>query len=297
MCEYDDNGFDEDWIHIVTGTRYDEYGFNKNRSIHKDTGLPIDTAGHRRDYYQSSIFSLIKNITCFDQKIKDLFFQDFDWHILRKVLPLSIKEIQKEQRSGIQLAIEVRNYKYITKQVYTGPKCLNGSPDMRYKGGYSTKNTTVFEMRIGKTSIKEVLQGKVLEKKIQESIDRYNNYLFSMEDLLLKELYDILNNINIQCKNSKKLLDELIIESRKKIDIYKKLEEHQKKFTEEQYDKFNKLKRDIKIIEDQIKDIDSFDKEFEKVYQKSIIRLKEIKKESRKIQTNNEVDDLFNQLK
>ena len=59
MSEYDENGFDKDWMHVSTGTRYDEYGFNKNKSIHKETRLPTDTNGHRRYYYPNSIFVLM----------------------------------------------------------------------------------------------------------------------------------------------------------------------------------------------------------------------------------------------
>ena len=50
---YDENGFDKDWNHKVTGSRYDENGFNKDGTIHKDTNLPIDKFGKRREFYKS----------------------------------------------------------------------------------------------------------------------------------------------------------------------------------------------------------------------------------------------------
>ena len=66
---YDDNGFDKDWNHRITGTRYDENGFNKDWTIHKDTCLPKDRYGHRREFYK------LKTVQKPQEKIKGNFQQ------------------------------------------------------------------------------------------------------------------------------------------------------------------------------------------------------------------------------
>ncbi len=53
FVRYDENGFDAEWLHGDTGTRFDKYGFNKNGSIHKDTKLSIDENGYNRKYYKN----------------------------------------------------------------------------------------------------------------------------------------------------------------------------------------------------------------------------------------------------
>jgi len=51
--EYDENGFDANWIHKETKTRYDHFGFNKDGSIHKDTGIAKDKNGKDRTWYKN----------------------------------------------------------------------------------------------------------------------------------------------------------------------------------------------------------------------------------------------------
>ncbi len=335
--EYDE-GFDENWTHIITGTKYDEYGFSfsKNGTIHKDTGLPKDKKGYSREHYGKSqkwevykskfneynkltyidlrrmqnedlepilnkviIRQLAKkekeilNGNCFDKLIKGLFFQENDLNILKQINNI----VEKEYSISLPSRVELKDHKHITDQIYTRPTCLDGSPDMRYNGGFTIRQTTVFNMSIGKTNINEVLQGKVSEQKIQEAIDEYNMFLFAMKDQQFEKVYRILENINNECKENIKYLTELVADEKDKIDICKKLKQHKDKFTKEQSNKFENLVKDIKTIGNKIEEIDDHSVEFEESYKKLKFRLNEIKAESGEAKENNEINDLFKQLK
>ena len=288
---YDDNGFDRDWVHINTATRYDEYGFNKEGNIHKDTHLPTDMNGKRRKDYQNSIFNSNQSIECFDSRIKELFFRNDELIILTKLITnFEILDINKIINYEV---IELLACRPSKESIYTGPRCLDGTPDMRYNGSVTYEYKTTIKIKQGEGEKIKVLSENVNKTKVQEIINIYNFILYAIKDYCFKELYDSLININNKCKQNTAVYKKIVQDLKEKKSIYEKLKPKQNKFTDEQKSKFNNLGKDIEQISNKLKKYENYENEFLDIFEKISQRTKELLIVQKEDSLENEIDDLF----
>ncbi len=291
MNEYDENGFDKDWVHIVTGTRYDEYGFNRDGSIHEFTRLSTDSKGHKRDYYKN----MESSPSNAKETIEDLFFKNDDLYILKKIHNTNLKD------KKLYIKIVLLKHEIIKTDLYTGPKCMDGTPDLRYSGSYSRQIKTFLHFCIEKNSLKDEVIVDALDisyskDKIQNTIDRYNNYLLLIQDKEIYNLYTDLNQIIKGWLDNQEEQNRLFFIRKKKKDSYEKLEKYIHSFNTEQLDKFNKFKIDIINLDCKINKIYFFEKNFKDKYKKIKLRINEVNPKVRQKRIDDEINSLFNDL-
>ncbi len=294
--EYDKYGFNKYWMHKDTGTRWDTLGFNKNGTMHKDTHTSKDKFGHRREYY--SVEGICQySIILLNNLFLNAALLNFDGEEFIDVR-LNYKNISKIELSSFDVEIK-------TNHMDTRPKKLNGAPDYRYKsiGVSSTHYTTSYKIvyrtkeQSKKVSFQYTSKENLLKSNLEKSIEKYNLFLSSLKNPEFSNLYEEFLYIKERCKAGVKETSKLKLQKNKKANIYNKLVTHKDKFTEEQYRKFENLKQEIEAISSKIDKEENFKKDFDDIYKKLETQTKTIEKNLSNNKIDDEIDDLFNQLK
>ncbi len=297
MKEYDEYGFDEYGIHRDTKTQFDDYGFNKTRTIHKDTGTPKNKNGHyRRDY------GLTKDICPYsDAFLRNLFFNTVILNFNGE--KFIDAKLNYEKISKIELSsFDAKTINYFDRR----PTKLDGTPDYRYNSSEvsSTQHTTSYNIiyhiknQSKKVTLEYTSKAILLKRDMEKYLERYNSFFVSIEsDIEFKNLYKEFLSVREECIDRSKEVFKLKIQKKDYNDIYNKLTAHKDKFTEEQNKQFENLKKKIKDIDNNIDKEENFQNIFDDIYKKLDTKLKAVEKNFQNSKIDNEIDDLFNQLK
>jgi len=235
------------------------------------------------------------NEECFNFIVNNLFFNNDDLDILRKLFrkPIIEEDLKKHQDS-----ISLNDYNISLEKYYIGPRCLDGSIDMRYNGSFSNKYTTVFTMRRGKENIKESFQKNISKERIEQAIDKYNFYIYAMKNQQLVSLYTSLLDINNECNRNRNRLLDYMSEHEKSTIIYNELSNHITAFSQEEHENFIELKENIDNKEKEIEDLNKvvYTEEFEKLHKKFLNVSNDIKKKKDAIDERNHISNLFKEI-
>jgi len=295
--KYDQYGFDSKGINMYTGTKYDRFGFNKKRNIHKDTGTPKDTSGYyRRDYRPLGKMSCSYSNLVLQNLFVNTDILNFDGEYFTD---LNYENVSKIYLGSIDQ--QVVNYGN------SRPVKLDGTPDYRYKTSDVARSSfyivnIVYQKKEPNEKISFTFSSdeKLSEDFIVEIIERYNIFLYSLQKIETKNLYKEFLSIREKCREEK----IMEIQKKKKIDIYNKLNDYNEKFTEEQHKEFENLELEIEAIKNKLVQEEDFEDIFDNIYKQletqmkiAKINFKKIEEDLRNHQIDNEIDDLFKQLK
>ncbi len=164
--------------------------------------------------------------------------------------------------------IKVIDYKLDKYTTFHGQKCLDGSPDMRYrhkptdwKDNYTTRFTLEFNNNSTLTSRYSITQ-QLDKKMLTKLIEKYNDFLFIVQSRYFLEDYNNILNLKHRCEesNEKKLSFEKNKKSKSK--LFNELSKHKNDFTQDQHKKYIELQNEINIISREIFDLPQYGNEY-----------------------------------
>lgn len=232
---------------------------------------------------------------CLDSFLMNLFFVDDDFKILDKIIEKSTLHQNLEKHKE---EIKLKEFDTKSESYYNGPRCLDGSPDMRYKGGYSMRYETLYSVIKGKTIIKEKLHKSISKDRICKSIERYNFYVFALKDDEFLKLYSNFLDINSECNEKKNDFIVLSNEYKYNITLHGKLIKHKEIFSEEQQQQFSMLELKIDDIKNKIENFNKtkYTQEFKQLEEQLINKFNNLKKKKIDVDVLNEIDNAFGEI-
>lgn len=253
MKKFNMDGFDENGIHKYTGTKYDEFGFNKNGTSHKDTNSACDQYGIRREYYKRYRGCLYFNVL-----LNRLFwksnFIEFDGENFSDV-NLSYKRVGK---------IQLDKFQRSTQMMHDGPTKLDGTPDYRYHNTFINQEISEYTLQFYLRDQKDYVNKKYKidlyysEDEIKKKLLAYNNFLFSFNDGEFTQNYENLLALKQQCANIEEALANKHQDFSIKKDLYEKLSAFINELPEKEKEKLLILKIELDDLQKEIVDFELF---------------------------------------